>query len=209
MAEMGDQTEQKRKRRSRLLVLLAIGSLAMVCVGSGVMSLAVFTSGATVPDNSFTAGTVVLGTDPTDTLITYDNMAPGDVVTAPLTVSNTGTLDLRYAATTVATNDDTKGLAAALVLTVKSGVTSCTDAHWTEDGTVVYGPSVLGPVGSAGVLFGNPASGEQTGDRDLTAGHNEVLCFHVSLPKATGNGLQGSTTTATFQFYAEQTKNNP
>jgi predicted ribosomally synthesized peptide with SipW-like signal peptide len=212
MAEMVDQTEQKRKRRSRLLVLLAIGSLAMVSLGSGIASLALFTSGATVPGNTFTAGTVVLGTSPTSALITYTNMAPGDQVTAPLTVSNTGSLDLRYAATTLATNSDGKGLAAALVLTVKAGVTSCTDANWTASGTVVYGPNVLGPVVTAGALFGDPATGDQAGDRPLTATSDDVLCFHVALPLGTGDGsqnyLQGSTTTATFQFYAEQTKNN-
>ncbi len=208
MAEMVEQTDQNRKRRSRLLVLLAIAGLSMVSLGSGIASLAVFTSGATVPDNSFTAGTVVLGTNPTSALITYDNMAPGDQVTAPLTVSNTGTLELRYAATTVATDADGKGLAAALVLTVLRNTTTCTSSGYTG-GTAIYGPSVLGPVGTAGVLFGDPAAGQQGGDRVLAASANEVLCFHASLPLATGDGLQGSTTSATFQFYAEQTKNNP
>ena len=36
----------------------------------------------------------------------------------------------------------------------------------------------------------------------------EVLCFHVSLPLATPDAFQLATTTATFTFDAEQTKNN-
>ena len=37
---------------------------------------------------------------------------------------------------------------------------------------------------------------------------NEVLCFGVALPTSAGNGVQDATTTATFDFVAEQTANN-
>ncbi|MDO8613371.1 MAG: hypothetical protein Q7R32_11200 [Dehalococcoidia bacterium] len=49
----------------------------------------------------------------------------------------------------------------------------------------------------------------QAGDRALAAGASDVLCFLVSLPLSTGNGFQSLTTTPTFDFVAEQTKNNP
>jgi predicted ribosomally synthesized peptide with SipW-like signal peptide len=201
-----DLDRDERRRRRRPLVLLGFAALAAISLSTGAASLALFTSQATVPANAFTAGTLVLTTSPTTALITLAAMAPGDVVTAPLTVSNTGTLDLRYAATSAATNADGKGLAAALSLTIKSGVTTCTNAGFASSGTQIYS-GVLGTV-VASPLFGDSAQGAQAGDRALAASANEVLCFQASLPIGTGNVLQGATTTATFTFYGEQTKNN-
>jgi hypothetical protein len=120
-------------------------------------------------------------------------------------VSNAGTLQLRYAVTSTTTEN---ALAAQLDLTVKTGVTTCTNGGFATDGTVVYGPGDLGS--TTGVnLIGDPGTGAQAGDRTLNAGANEVLCFRVSLPLATGNSFQGLTTTATVAFVAEQTANNP
>jgi predicted ribosomally synthesized peptide with SipW-like signal peptide len=210
MSRKGEVAEEtKRRRRSRLLALFLIMSLAVVSLGSGAVTLALFTDQQTVAGNTFTAGTVTLGANPASALITYSAMAPGDVVTAPLTVTNTGTLALRYSGTSLATNADTKGLAAALVLVIKSGVTTCTTAGFGTDGTAVY-TGILGAVAPAPAtkLFGDSASGQQAGDRPLAASANEVLCFQATLPITTGNALQASTTTATFTFDAEQTKNN-
>ena len=58
-------------------------------------------------------------------------------------------------------------------------------------------------------MFGNPAQGNQAGDRSLAAAANEQLCFVATLPLATGNAFQNATTTVSFTFDAEQTKNNP
>lgn len=45
--------------------------------------------------------------------------------------------------------------------------------------------------------------------RTLAFSANEDLCFNVELPSSTDNTFQGLTTTATFNFQAEQTVNNP
>jgi hypothetical protein len=198
-----DTTNSKR-RRTRLVALAALG-LAVVSFGAGATSLALFTSTATVDANTFSTGTVVLTTSPTTALITLAAMAPGDQVTAPITVSNTGSLALRYALSSVATNADTKSLKDQLVLTVKSGVTTCTNAAYAADGTSLYSGDLDS---TAGLLVGNATTGADAGDRALAASTNEVLCFNVSLPLATGNAFQSATTTATFTFNAEQTKNN-
>jgi hypothetical protein len=141
-------------------------------------------------------------------------MAPGDAVSAPITVTNGGTLDLRYAITATSTNVDAKNLKDQLALTIKVGTSACNNIDWVTDGTTLYtgdldaaasyGPTVDGK------LVGDAASGANTGDRVLppTTGNTEVLCFHVSLPLATPNSFQAATTTATFTFAAEQTKNN-
>ena len=72
----------------------------------------------------------------------------------------------------------TNTLGSTLQLTVKTLGTDCA----TFDGTTVVGPTALD-----GALIGNAAPGAQAGDRVLTAATNEVLCFQVSLPWATGN----------------------
>jgi hypothetical protein len=204
--------DSTRRRRPTRLMALAVGGLAAVSITAGASSLAIFTSTATVPANTFSTGTVIISTNPTTALVTISAMAPGDAVTAPITVSNDGSLDLRYAIAATATNVDTKGLKDQLALTIKSGVTTCTNAAYAADGTVLYagdldaGATYLPTV--AGKLVGDATTGADAGDRPLTATANEVLCFHISLPLATGNGSQAASTTATFTFAAEQTKNN-
>jgi spore coat-associated protein N len=194
-------TKRKRKR-----ILLALGAaLTVATLAGGVVSLAIFTSTANVPANTFSTGTVIISTNPATALVTLAAMAPGDQVTAPITVSNGGTLALRYAISSVATNADAKGLKDQLVLTIKSGVTTCDNANYAATGVQLYSGDLDS---SAGKLVGDAATGADPGDRTLAASANEVLCFNVSLPLATGDAFQGATTTATFTFAAEQTKNN-
>jgi spore coat-associated protein N len=180
--------------------IAATVAIVGVLAGLGAFgALSIFTSTASVPGNAFTTGTVEISTSPTDTLVTYDNMAPGDKVTQPLTVSNDGSLELRYAMTTSADNDDGKGLADQLVLTIK---TKTANPCSTFDGTQLYTGAL-----SSGAI-GDPGQGADTGDRTLAASTNEVLCFQVELPSDTDDDYQDATTTATFTFDAEQTANN-
>jgi hypothetical protein len=171
-------------------------------------ALSIFTSTASVPANAFTTGTVVINTAPTTALVTFSNMAPGDTTTQSLVVSNGGSLGLRYAISSSATNTDTKGLKDQLVLTIKTidvtlPATPCDDF----DGTQLYTGDL--DDGASGYLVGDPTPGPQGGERVLAASANETLCFRVELPLSTGNTYQNATTTATFTFDAEQTVNNP
>ncbi len=185
-----------------LLCLVAIGVLSSLGALAG---FGVFTSTGSVGSNTFTTGTVTISTSPASALVTFSNMAPGDQVTNPITVTNAGSLALRYALTSTTTENT---LAGQLSLTVKSGVTTCSNAAFGSSGTVIYGAGVLGNT-TAVNLVGNPAQGAQAGDRTLAASANEVLCFNVSLPLSTGNAFQNLTSTATFAFQGEQTANNP
>src|SRR3954453_20582058 len=108
------------RRRSHAVLALATLALAIMSVGAGAFSLAYFTATATVGTNSFTTGTISLAAAPASAVIGYTTMMPGDSVTAPLTVSNTGTAQLRYAITGAATNPDTKSLRDQLVLAIKT-----------------------------------------------------------------------------------------
>lgn len=188
-----------------LLVLMLVAGLMALFVGYG---SALWTSTATVDANTFTTGTLQLTTSPTTALVTFSNMAPGDKVTAPITVTNSGTLDLRYAITDSVTNADSKGLGAELTLAIKSGVTTCTNGGFGTDGTSLYN-NVLGSLGSTLNVVGDPTPGAQAGDRTLAASNSEVLCFQVMLPTNASSSYQGATTTATFNFVGEQTANNP
>ena len=188
-----------RKLTATITVLAAFAALLSLSV------LALFTDTASVPGNTFSTGTVDISTSPTSALVTFSGMAPGDQVTNPITVTNAGTLALRYAVTSTTTENT---LAAQLDLTIKSGVTTCTNAGFGTDGTVRYGAADLGSTTGINVI-GDPTQGAQAGDRTLAASASEILCFNVSLPSGTGNAYQGLTSTATFAFQAEQTANNP
>ncbi len=199
---VADTDGRRRGNGTRILA-----SLAVLIFAGGlftVASLALFTDTENVTGNAFSAGTVDLVATPATTVVTMAAMAPGDQVTAPLTVTNSGSLEFRYAVTSTTTEDV---LASELVLTVKSGVLTCDDANWAATGTVLYS-GVLGSMATS-VIFGSNAQGADPGDRVLAAGTNEVLCFNVTLPLAATNAAQGLSSTATFTFDAEQTANNP
>ncbi len=171
--------------------LIVLGFMALATVGS------LFTMAAGGPAEGFVGeGTVDIATGHTTRILALDPMAPGDVVTVASTVENNGTLDLRYGVVSNTTEDT---LAAQLALTIKVGVTECTDTGIASSGSVVYGPARLGSMKGTDI-FGDPA---QTG-RTLASGENEVLCLQVSLPLDTGNDYQGLMTSATLTFWAEQ-----
>ena len=190
--------------RRILLTLLAIGLLASL---SGLASLAVFTDSQAVPANLFTTGTVDISTAPASAIVTLTNMAPGDLITDDVVVSNAGTLDFRYAITSSATNADGLALKDALTLTINTiDVTTPGTPCDDFDGTQLYTGDL--DDGAGGLLVGDPAQGSDVGDRDLAVSISETLCFRVELPVA-ATGPEAASTTATFTFDAEQTVNNP
>lgn len=186
--------------RKILVITLMIGAVA------GIVSLgaALFGDTASVPTNTFTSGTVIISTDPVTTLFTASNIAPGDVSYTPITVTNSGTLELRYDLTSIATDPGDDDLAGELELTIADdiGIGACDAAGFATHGTVIYSTGVLGNIDgvSATVL---------DSDRVIVATANEVLCFKIELPSTTPDIYQGATTVATFTFTAEQTANNP
>jgi predicted ribosomally synthesized peptide with SipW-like signal peptide len=187
---------------NRILGAAAVIGLIGAFFGSG--GLALFTDTASVGSNTFTTGTVDISTSPATALVTFTAMAPGDEVTAPITVTNGGTMQFRYALTGTTTENV---LAGELDMTIRSGVTTCNNASWDATGTVVYATGDLGNT-TAINLIGNPTQGADAGDRVLAAAANEVLCFNVYFPLAATNASQGLTSTGTFAFIAEQTANN-
>lgn len=190
-----DDQPSRRRRRGILALLLGLTTISL---GAGMFSLAVFTD-SDASTGTFTTGTVLISSTPAALVFDVPDMIPGDVVTAALTVANTGTADLRYAMIAGATG----ALGGALTLEVKTqdaGGATCS----AFDGT-----SVLSATGLNGAAFGDPAQGPDGGDRELLATDDEILCLWVALPLAATSAVQNETSTATFTFYAEQTQNNP
>lgn len=200
----------KPKRQWGLAALGMLALLGLAVTLFMVASLALFTDTENVGANTFGTGTVDIAALPATAVFTPGPMAPGDQVTAEIDVSNGGSLALRYALTSSTTED---ALASTLRLTVKTGVAVCDNTSWNATGAVIY-PNVPNPSGVLGAttiasVFGDVTPGNQTGDRTLAPGAFETLCLNVTLPLATGNGSRNLSTTATFNFEAEQTANNP
>jgi hypothetical protein len=165
---------------------------------------ALFTDTQSLGTNSFISGTVDISTSPGSALFNLNALAPGDLATAALTVTNSGSLQMRYAVKGT-TSENT--LAGALNLSIRSGVSSCTTPGFLLTGTPLYS-GILGNLTGLN-LIGDATPGNQAGDRVLNGGASETLCVQVGLPLLTGNLLQGLTDLASLDFVAEQVANNP
>jgi len=173
-------------------LLLCGGALTGVIWAS---TFATFTDSGTA-GATFTAGTVdlVLGGDTDDayafTSIEMGNMKPGDVMYAPLTIDNSGSLGFTYSMATSASNTDSKGLADQLTLGIKTVGQTCDAATYAASADVMM---------ASGALSGGAIS-----TRSLAAGDSVIACFRVELPGSSDDTFQGATTTATFTFSATQ-----
>ena len=178
---------------------VASGLILLGLVGALFLTLA-STASTTAATWDPTTGTVDISVSQVGAASSFSGVAPGDSVTKPLTVSNDGSLPLRYAIRST-TPDET--LATQLDMTIKTNVTDCNEAGFDRDGDTVYGPGDLGSIGGLDVV-GNPSLGSDPGDRALEAFTSEVLCIRVSLPLSTGNEYQALSTVSTLSFIAEQ-----
>lgn len=204
--------DRRRRRTAFIVLMLSVASLGVAATG------AIFTDTASVGDNTFTTGTVDIATSPTTALVTASNMAPGDFSESAINVSNAGSLELRYAIQRSADDTDSQGLRDSLRLRIgqkdTGGNGACDFPYYNSDGTTTTLTDDtelsedLGFPGTATDTVGDTTQGQQTGDRVLAASANEDLCFSVVLPTSAGNDLQDATTTAVFDFVAEQTANN-
>ncbi len=150
-------------------------------------------------------------------------MAPGDTVSKAVTVSNDGSLALRYAITSTtdedilaaqldlwiwdeAQEDDTGGI-------LGFGADNATCDATPDDGSVgafAYTQGVLGSTTPGTNVVGGTRPRATT---PVTAPWPprtaRVLCFYVELPLSTDSSFENATTTASFDFVAEQTATTP
>jgi hypothetical protein len=179
--------------------------LALVALAGGT-ALAAFGSW---PAAGFTQGSMSIAATPDDhNFFTSGPVAPGDHAVRGITITNSGSLTLRYAVTSISAED---GLASWLDLTVwKEDAEGDTgdDCGQQPPAHTLYGPGAPGSLAGT-LLIGDPAQGFQDGDRTLPAGASEKLCFMLAVPLSVGNTFQSSRGSPQFRFDAEQTDDNP
>ena len=163
------------------VVLAAVG----ITVGSG----ANFTASAANPTNTFTAGTLTIGSSSSSALFNSSNMRPGDTVTGTVDIQNTGSLSGAF---TLGTSNvtDAAGLLGQLDLKVEDcGVWSGTTAPTCNGSNIVY-------TGKANAVPAAASLGT------FAAGAKHQYKFDVTLPSTTGNAFQGTSATVQFDWKA-------
>lgn len=166
-------------------------------------SNALWVDKAQVSGSKFTAGTVKLTAGPAAPVLWKVNGYPGYSQVTPITVTNTGSMAMRYAVT----GYETGGMAPVLKIEAKAGVTSCTAAGFTATGTSILAAKTL-TVNTETALIGSTVAGAQSGDRTLAVGASEVLCFRITEDTSAGNAYMSTTGTLRLTVTGEQTKNN-
>jgi predicted ribosomally synthesized peptide with SipW-like signal peptide len=189
----------ERADRTTVRYLLSAGTVIGVSVTG---TLAVWSDSVTVSGTTFTTGTIDLQVNNLDTVTGYTSlnlppMVPGNSAAGVLTVKNNGTAPLKYYVDASASNTDTKGLGAALVVKVTNDGSTTGSAP-----AVTCGGTALASTGTT--FAANLVS--STAPRLLAAGTSETLCIQATLPgnltgSVPGAGLQGASTTVGFTFY--------
>ncbi len=235
LQQMIDPAPARRdvSRWRRLGATAAIFALA----GLGITSL---TTSALFTDRETTAGDLLTGTvDLTLGTFTFDvttpGLNPGDIVAKPLTVTNSGSLALRYAASfratagvggladpagqavdptdpeTVAGSGDLRDVLKLDVFPVDTEAACTTTAALPTDSGTFTGLDLPGEstLGSYTPILGDATTTPYTGRfHTLASQTSNVLCVRVTLDKAAGNEYQNTTAHIDLRLDAEQTVNN-
>jgi predicted ribosomally synthesized peptide with SipW-like signal peptide len=177
--------------------VLSLGIVAGALVTG---TYAYWTDDVTITGTSFTAGTLDLQVNGSDSSTTTTlgmsstPMVPGNSSAEVLTVRNNGTVPLKYTLTggLGGTDAATFSAAGALKLTVVSGGTrsGSGNAATCTGGTTIYGPTALTNVTSTAII------GTRRGP--IAPSGTEALCFQVTFDANAASSLQGKTATATF-----------
>jgi len=144
--------------------------------------------------NSFSAGTLNIGDNlAAGTTLSMANLVAGDSFDAQLDIANSGSLNLLYSMTSSVSGSGV--LADTLQLTIRAKTSNPCSAR---DGTSLYAGSL------ASAALGDPSHGAQPGDRTVSAGNTDSLCFTVALPTSATSTVAAQSLSATFVFLAEQ-----
>ncbi len=187
----------------------------LVLAGVGATSLttaAVFTD-ADPLTGALSTGTLVLEAGGAELTMPVGGLAPGGTVVAPLTVRNTGSLELRYALSMSAASTSAAGadLRDQLRLRVLEDATCTLDSVTSarELGRVPAADGAFGLPGEQVAVVGDPATGAQSGDRTLVAVTGaETLCLEVHMARDAGNDYQDTSVALSLVLDSEQTVNN-
>jgi predicted ribosomally synthesized peptide with SipW-like signal peptide len=204
-----------RKLWLTLLLLCGLGGYA------GADTNALFTARTSSEGNAFQAGTVRLaGTPPAgDAIFAVPALLPGDAAEQPLTIQNTGTLDVSYSLLVTAPTPG--ALDQDPVHGLQLQVDRCVTGRWATPApaslthvclgeTPGAGPTVLPIYHGAALNRVAPAPGATPSPAPvpvgtpLAAGSAHALMLRVSLPEsALDAGLAGQSSTLDIRWQAE------
>jgi spore coat-associated protein N len=162
------------------VVLAAVG----ITVGSG----ANFTASAANPTNTFTAGTLGIGSSSSSALFTATNLKPGDTVPGTVDIQNTGSLAGTFTLSTSHVTDGS-GLLGQLDLKIEDCGLWNGATQPTCSGTNIIYNAKAGSVGSVNL-----------GSFAASAKHRYKL--DVTVPTAIANTFQGASATVQFDWTA-------
>jgi hypothetical protein len=186
------QPSLRGSSRIRLLAFLA-AVLFAASVTTAVSSLAVFTD-LGVESSTFQSASVDIGVTPASAAFSVAGMRPGDARTAYITVTDAGTLQVRWRVDSSATG--TGGLQDAITVAIAE-MPSGTCAAWDGASPAPLAAGPLSSVSLTGRILDPAGPGNTSG-----------MCFRASLPAGAAASLQNRTATAIFVFTAEQTAHN-
>jgi hypothetical protein len=170
----------RRTLAALAVVLAAVG----ITVGSG----ANFTASAANPTNTFTAGTLSIGSSSSSALFNATNLKPGDNVSGTVDIQNTGSLPGAFTLSTSHITD-----AAGLLGQLDLKVEDC--GLW--NGTTA--PTCAG----TNVLYNAKASAMGTVNlSSFAASAKHRYKFDVTLPSTIANSFQGTSATVQFDWNA-------
>ena len=168
---------------------LRIGAASAALVGLSAVSLVNLASSALLTDTrtagpaTVTSGNVSLALgSSTFSGLAASASAPGDATYTLLSVANSGSLQMRYAATLTWSTSN------ALTRALQFGVIKVATSSSTCDGTLSWANAVdhttylakdVTATGTSVALFGDPAPGADPGDRTLAASGVEYLCVRA------------------------------
>ena len=189
-----------------LLVLAAASGVLLSLASLGSVH-ALFSASATAPAQDVSTGSVAVGKSGPgggSAAISFAAAHPGASVVQLLSVDNTGSLGVRYAVSSQVVSGSSS-LAGGLTLTVRSGVADCTEAGFAASGVQLFDGVLATSTKTAKI--GDPATGAQAGDREISVGASDVLCLRVALPTTAPSSLQGLSTEVSLTFDVEQRRN--
>ncbi|RNL79193.1 TasA family protein [Nocardioides marmorisolisilvae] len=188
----------RRLRSTRARAALSLG-LVLGTAATG--TFAFWSDSATVTGTTITTGSIDLQVnnlttnDSAYTQLNLTGMVPGNTVAGVITVKNAGNSPFTYYVDATASNADTKGLGAALVVKV-TGASTVTGSAPSR----TCGGATLANTGTAFAA----SLVSSTTPRQLAVGATETLCIQATLPTGASTSLQNATTNVGFTFNANQ-----
>jgi hypothetical protein len=181
---------------SRLHALAAhprrtLGALAVVLAAAGITagSGANFTASAANPSNTFTAGTLSIGSSQSSAILSAPGLTPGDSVSGTVDIENTGSVSGAFSLSTSNAADSDPSLLGQLDLRIEDcGAFAGSTAPSCGSGDVVHDGKV------------SALSTASLGSFAPDAKHRYK--FDVTLPQSTGNAYQGKSASVQFDWNA-------